>query len=494
MCLAVPLALTTEGGCLRRDQAVNATDAGVGALIVGYTDRGPGEIFRPTLLDPAGIEVPVVSVTGEAVTVLREAAGDEATLSIETELPASAFRNVIAQLGDGPSVLMLGGHLDSVLDGPGLNDNGSGVAALLEIARGMAEAGVPDGWAVRIGLWGAEEFGSIGSRAYVAELGDEVTAYLNLDMTGSVNGATLVYDEAGRRPGLGRDHHVLSRRGSRSATSSTRPSTSACRATTSASRRLAFPTGGLFAGASESGSASNPSAGGGEALDPCYHIACDTIDNVDLERVALFADADLLGGLRAHGALGGPGSGDVAGEHAPIRVVAILGYLPARHGGAQPAARLVEVGAVGEGACAEVVAELREAPRQLARRNLPQAELADTRRVGHPPTGRPLEPMQLGDAGRVPALAERVGHLARGQLEAGLQPVEERRLADARRSGDDRQLPGEPLPQQLDPDAPARAGANDVVADALVDPEHGLDVRRRRRGRPCWRRAAPARR
>ena len=284
------LAVTTEGGCLRRDQAVNAADAGVGALIVGYPDRGPGEIYRPTLLDPAGIEVPVVSVTGEAVTALREAAGDEATLTIETELPPSTFRNVIAQLGDGPSVLMLGGHLDSVLDGPGLNDNGSGVAALVEIARGMAEAGVPDGWAVRIGLWGAEEFGSIGSRAYVAELDDEVAAYINLDMAGSVNGATLVYDEAGAAPGS----EEISR--SFEAWFTERDLEHAPVDIGLSSDHFGFaqagiPTGGLFAGASESGSASNPSAGGGEAMDPCYHIGCDTLDNVDLDRVALFADA-----------------------------------------------------------------------------------------------------------------------------------------------------------------------------------------------------------
>ena len=55
---------------------------------------------------------------------------------------------------------------------------------------------MPDGVAVRIGLWGGEELGTIGSRAYVDGLGDEVIAYLNLDMAGSLNGANLVYDEA----------------------------------------------------------------------------------------------------------------------------------------------------------------------------------------------------------------------------------------------------------------------------------------------------------
>ena len=251
------IALTTMGGCFRRDQAVNAAAAGAVALIVGYPGRGPGEIFRPTLIDPEGIEIPVVSVTGETVDLLADA--DEAHLVVATEREPSTLRNVIAQLGDGPSVVMLGAHLDSVLDGPGINDNGSGVAALLEVARGLVAAGVPEGWAVRIGLWGGEEFGTIGSRAYAATIGDEVTAYLNLDMTGSVNGANLIYDEAGAPPGSTditeafeawfADNGLESERVDIGGSSDHFGFTQA-----------GIPTGGLFAGASESGSASQPGA------------------------------------------------------------------------------------------------------------------------------------------------------------------------------------------------------------------------------------------
>ena len=283
------IALTTMGGCFRRDQAVNAAAAGAVALIIGYPGRGPGEIFRPTLIDPQGIEIPVVSVTEDTVDLLTDA--DEAHLVVATAREPSTFRNVIGQLGDGPSVVMLGAHLDSVLDGPGINDNGSGVAALLEIARSLAAMGVPDGWAVRIGLWGAEEFGTIGSRAYASTIGDEVTAYLNLDMAGSVNGANLIYDEAGAPAGSaditeafeawfaanGLESDVVDIGGSSDQFGFT---------------QAGIPTGGLFAGASESGSASQPRAGdAGPAMDPCYHIACDTIENVDLERVAIFAEA-----------------------------------------------------------------------------------------------------------------------------------------------------------------------------------------------------------
>ena len=200
---------------------------------------------------------------------------------------------MIAELGDGPAVLMLGGHLDSVLDGPGLNDNASGVVALLEIARALVARGVPDGWTVLIGLWGGEEFGDIGSRAYVEDgMADGLRAYLNLDMAGSVNGAAFVYDEAAAPPGSERitelyeaalhDREVPSERVDIGGSSDH-----------FAFMQAGIPSGGLFAGASGTGSAAQPSASssGGEAPDACYHLACDDIDNVDVDRVALFAEA-----------------------------------------------------------------------------------------------------------------------------------------------------------------------------------------------------------
>jgi Iap family predicted aminopeptidase len=287
------IALTTEGGCFRRAQALNAAEAGAAALVVGYPDRGPGEISRPTLIDPAGLSIPVASVTAEAVAALDALApGDGARLVVATEREPATFRNVVAQLGDGPAVVMLGAHLDSVLDGPGLNDNGSGVAALLEVARAAARSGIPDGWALRIGLWGAEEFGTIGSRTYVESLDDRVVAYLNLDMAGSINGATLVYDEPAAAPGSERITEAFEAWFAERGLPTERVDLGGS-SDQYGFQQAGIPTGGLFAGASASGSASAPSASGGPAVapDPCYHIGCDDIDNVDLDRVALFAAA-----------------------------------------------------------------------------------------------------------------------------------------------------------------------------------------------------------
>jgi Zn-dependent M28 family amino/carboxypeptidase len=283
------LVLTTQGGCLRRDQVLNAGAAGASALLIGYPGRGPGEIYRPTLLDPAGLEIPAVSLTDEAMELLGAGVG-EIRLRVATELPAGTFRNVIGQLGDGPRVVMVGAHLDSVLDGPGINDNGSGVAAALEIAREAAARGVPDGWGLRIGLWGGEEFGSIGSRAYAQGVGEEVAAYLNLDMAGSVNGATLVYDEADAAAGspaiTALFEAALMELGERSDRADLGGSSDHFGFT-----QAGIPTGGLFAGATQTGGAASPSAGGGGPdPDPCYHIGCDDLGNVDIERVALFAE------------------------------------------------------------------------------------------------------------------------------------------------------------------------------------------------------------
>jgi Zn-dependent M28 family amino/carboxypeptidase len=298
------IVLTVQGGCFRRDQAINAASAGAAAFVVGYPGRGPDEIYRPTLIDPSGITLPVVSVTDAGASALRAAEGEPAHLVVATERAPATLRNVIAQLGAGPSVVMVGAHLDGVLDGPGINDNGSGVAAVLEVARAVADLGVPDGWAFRIGLWGGEEFGDIGSRAYVESLEDDVVAYLNIDMAGSPNGATLVYDEAGAPDGssdiTAAFEAWLEGRGEPSARVDIGGSSDHF-----AFAQAGIPIGGLFSGAGDSGSAAQPSASAppGPPPDACYHLACDDLDNVDVDRVALFAEATLgvVVGLMAGG-------------------------------------------------------------------------------------------------------------------------------------------------------------------------------------------------
>jgi aminopeptidase S len=150
--------------------------------------------------------------------------------------------------------------------GPGINDNGSGVATLLEVARTFGPR--PPG-RVRLAFWGAEEEGLIGSRRYVRELSDrrmvQIAAYLNFDMVGSPNAVPAVYSDGDaelgrvlRRANPGPERGILV--GNRS--------------DSSAFGGHDIPINGLYTGATEP-------APGGRRRDPCYHLPCDTLANVN---------------------------------------------------------------------------------------------------------------------------------------------------------------------------------------------------------------------
>jgi Zn-dependent M28 family amino/carboxypeptidase len=106
--------------------------------------------------------------------------------------------------GDDSNVVMVGAHLDSVFAGPGINDNGSGSGAILEVAEQMRKVRPTN--TVRFAWWGAEESGLVGSDFYVAGLSDaekaNIALYLNFDMVGSPNFVRFVYDGDGSAFGL----------------------------------------------------------------------------------------------------------------------------------------------------------------------------------------------------------------------------------------------------------------------------------------------------
>jgi aminopeptidase S len=102
-----------------------------------------------------------------------------------------AAANVVAEwpYGDANQVIMAGAHSDSVAAGPGINDDGSGVAALLANAAAITQADLRPTKRIRFGFWGAEEQGDIGSSYYVSHLASgeaaKIDAYLNFDMVGN---------------------------------------------------------------------------------------------------------------------------------------------------------------------------------------------------------------------------------------------------------------------------------------------------------------------
>lgn len=213
------------------------------------------------------------------------------------EVGGVTSRNVVVERGgDGEGVVILGAHLDSVAVGPGMNDNATGVTALLAIAEALQQV-PPPSVTVRFAFWGAEEGGPFGSASYVdaldAALLADIRAYLNFDMLGSPNGLTFVYDEPGAAPGSDAITNLVTtyfeRRGlpwdpiDLAGDSDHGPFTDA-----------GIPTGGLFAGGREDVTESQATRHGaiaGQPADACSHQACDTIANVDLARLALMTDA-----------------------------------------------------------------------------------------------------------------------------------------------------------------------------------------------------------
>jgi Iap family predicted aminopeptidase len=265
------VAFTGFGTCFLWRKTVNARRAGASAVIVQTAGSRHG-VASATLAVPR-LGLPVVLMSREVAA--RD--GDRVQLSVNSATTRGRTQNVIAELGPRTGrVVMAGAHLDSVPGGPGINDNGSGVATLLEVARAFGPR--PPG-RVRLALWGAEEEGLIGSRRYVRELSPDerkqIAAYLNFDMVGSPNAVPAVYSDGDPRLGrLLRRLHPGPERGVLVGN----------RSDSSAFEGHEIPINGLYSGATERGP-------GGKPRDPCYHLPCDTLANVDRDALLKMARA-----------------------------------------------------------------------------------------------------------------------------------------------------------------------------------------------------------
>ena len=211
-------------------------------------------------------------------------------------------RNVIAQTrtGNVERVVMAGAHLDSVPEGPGINDNGTGVAALLEIAVRLGGAPAVTN-AVRFGFWGSEEVDLNGSTSYVRSLpaGSRPLLYLNLDMLGSPNAGYFL------QGGVGEEESETGPPGSADVARVVAEQLASvgitAEATTfdEASDYAAFvdagiPSAGILTGDEDEmtpAEARQWNGRPGTVFDSCYHSACDRIENVNTTALDRFADA-----------------------------------------------------------------------------------------------------------------------------------------------------------------------------------------------------------
>ncbi|PWK88902.1 aminopeptidase S [Lentzea atacamensis] len=209
--------------------------------------------------------------------------------------------NLIADYpgGDLNNVVMLGGHLDSVTSGPGINDNGTGSASILEVALQMKATGFQPTKHVRFAWWGAEELGLRGSRFYVNSLSaadkSRIKAYLNFDMTGSPNPGYFVYDGADGQPAGSVALQQRLQAGFTTLNVQTELVKVGGRSDHAAFAAANIPTGGTFTGAEQTKTTAQARKWGGtagQAFDRCYHRSCDTTSNVNA--TALDRNADVI--------------------------------------------------------------------------------------------------------------------------------------------------------------------------------------------------------
>jgi Zn-dependent M28 family amino/carboxypeptidase len=302
------VALIQRGTCTFEEKAANAVEAGYDAVII-FNEGNPGrtELFIGTLGNPFEIPVVGLSFADGAALYAQIQAGGEVVVRVRTRTEIDldrTTRNVIADspTGNANRVVVVGAHLDSVVPGPGINDNGSGSSTILEIAEEMAELGIRNRQKVRFAFWGAEESGLLGSEHYVDSLSNEelqdIVANLNFDMLGSPNYVRFVYDGDGSATGTdgppgSAQIETLFNNYFASQGLATEPTAFDGRSDYGPFIAVGIPAGGLFSGAEGEKTAEEAAVYGGtagEPYDPCYHQACDDITNLNTK--ALFELGD----------------------------------------------------------------------------------------------------------------------------------------------------------------------------------------------------------
>jgi Zn-dependent M28 family amino/carboxypeptidase len=304
--VADKVALIQRGTCTFRLKAQNAENAGAVAALIfneGQTDLGRDGVVLGTLGGP-GINIPVLGISYSLGVDFIDDTDPRVSLDVQTISQIRTTSNVIAETPGGRDdrVVVVGAHLDSVEQGPGIQDNGSGAAAILEIALQMSELGIEPRNKVRFAWWGAEESGLVGAQFYVNNLSKRdiknIALNLNFDMIGSPNFVRFVYD------GDGSETPLAGPNGSKNIESvfldyfaeqglATEPTAFDGRSDYGPFIAVGIPAGGLFTGAEGIKTPEEAAIYGGTAgdqYDPCYHLACDTFANISL--VALDQNSD----------------------------------------------------------------------------------------------------------------------------------------------------------------------------------------------------------
>ncbi len=303
------IALIQRGSCDFATKAANAEAAGASGVVIfnqGNVVEGDdrlGVVFGT--LGELGVTIPVLGTSFEIGESFALAADPTARIVLETTQVTVNTFNLIAKsrAGDPTKQVVVGAHLDSVAEGPGINDNGSGSATQLEVALKLAVTKSKPANQLVFAWWSGEEDGLQGSNYYVSQLTEEQAANtalnLNFDMVGSPNPVRFVYDgdgdafgEAGPEGSAEIEKTFTDYFASQGL--ATAPTAFDGRSDYFAFIDAGIPAGGLFTGAEGIKSEEEAAIFGGtagEPYDPCYHQACDTTDNIDPVVLEQMADA-----------------------------------------------------------------------------------------------------------------------------------------------------------------------------------------------------------
>jgi len=243
-----------------REKVAAAAQRGAVAVIVINEGDGP---FRGSLgqWQPS---IPVVAVAGRHRERLHELLGSQLTVRASLGMESHTSQNVVASRSGGDCDVYLGAHYDSVELSPGANDNASGTAVLLEVARTTDLDGLC------VIAFGAEEVGLFGSRHHVAANEVGATRFmLNVDMAGRADGPIIVGD-------AGLTNDILSALETAGVGRSLRAGSFPPFA---ASDHVSFEAVGIPAVTFNSGD------------DEAIHSPSDTIERIDLQALAMFLES-----------------------------------------------------------------------------------------------------------------------------------------------------------------------------------------------------------
>ncbi|MFI6816192.1 M28 family metallopeptidase [Nonomuraea sp. NPDC050328] len=298
------IALIQRGTCPFTQKLRNADWAGAAGVII-FNEGQPGRTDAYELPLGEWRGGPMVFADFAVGQELASAPGATVRIKTDTTTTFGTSTNVIAEtrFGDPRNVVMVGAHLDSVPEGPGINDNGSGTAAILETALQLRH--IPVRYKVRFGFWGAEEIGLLGSEQYVRGLSqaeqDRIRVYLNFDMVASPNYAIKIYDgddsdgvgSPAGPPGAAQIEKQLESFFDKRGVGHVGTDFDA-RSDYDAFNWVGIPSGGIFTGAEGIKTPAEAALFGGTAgapYDPCYHSVCDTITNIDKTALDVNSDA-----------------------------------------------------------------------------------------------------------------------------------------------------------------------------------------------------------